>query len=88
MADDELVTLFARSVADFTELVRAVDDAQWTAPTPCPDWNVHALVNHVVNERLWIPPLFAGQTDRPGRRPVRRRPAAGRRGRGGGPRRG
>jgi uncharacterized protein (TIGR03086 family) len=62
MADDDLVALFGRAVADFTGLVRAVDDAQWRAPTPCSDWNVRALVNHIVFERLWVPPLMAGQT--------------------------
>jgi uncharacterized protein (TIGR03086 family) len=62
MADDDLVALFGRSVADFTTLVRAVDDAQWRSPTPCPGWDVHALVNHMISEQLWVPPLLAGQT--------------------------
>jgi uncharacterized protein (TIGR03086 family) len=62
MAGDELVALFERAVADFTDKVRAVDDAQWRSPTPCSDWDVRALVSHVVYEQLWIPPLFEGQT--------------------------
>jgi uncharacterized protein (TIGR03086 family) len=34
----------------------------WTAATPCSDWDVRALVRHVVEEELWVPPLFAGRT--------------------------
>ncbi|MGW0040286.1 TIGR03086 family metal-binding protein [Rhodococcus sp. NPDC003348] len=28
-------------------LVAAVADDQWSAPTPCTDWSVHQLVNHL-----------------------------------------
>jgi uncharacterized protein (TIGR03086 family) len=62
MASDDLVALFQRAVDSFTDKVRAVDDAQWHAPTPCADWDVYALVNHLVGEQLWVPPLFEGQT--------------------------
>jgi uncharacterized protein (TIGR03086 family) len=62
MGSDELVALFGRAVASFTDKVRAVDDQQWRSPTPCRDWDVHTLVNHVVGEQLWVPPIFDGQT--------------------------
>jgi uncharacterized protein (TIGR03086 family) len=35
---------------------------RWSAPTPCADWDVRTLVNHVVGEVLWVPPLLAGKT--------------------------
>ena len=35
---------------------------QWSSPTPCSEWNVHALVNHVVGEWLWVPDMMAGKT--------------------------
>uniref|UniRef100_A0AAU2JXN2 TIGR03086 family metal-binding protein n=1 Tax=Streptomyces sp. NBC_00049 TaxID=2903617 RepID=A0AAU2JXN2_9ACTN len=41
----------------FGELVRAVKGDQWDAPTPCTEWNVRQLVNHVTGEQLWIAPL-------------------------------
>ncbi len=34
----------------------------WNAATPCTEWDVRALVNHVVNELRWIPPLLDGLT--------------------------
>ena len=35
---------------------------QWTGATPCAEWDVRALVNHVVGEDRWVPPLLAGLT--------------------------
>ena len=34
----------------------------WSDPTPCTDWNVRALVNHVVGEDRWTKPLVDGKT--------------------------
>ena len=48
---------------------------QWDGPTPCREWTVRDLVNHVAGEDLWTAPLMQGQHDRGGGRPVRRRPA-------------
>lgn len=60
MAD--LVDLYRRSVEEFGARVRTIGDDQWRLPTPDTDWDVHALVNHLVNEELWAPPLLAGKT--------------------------
>ncbi len=53
---------FAQSVRDFGEKVHAVGDEQWTNVTPCSEWDVRALVNHLVNEALWVKPLLDGMT--------------------------
>ena len=53
---------FAKSVSDFGEKVRTVEDGQWTNATPCSEWDVRALVNHLVNEALWVKPLLDGLT--------------------------
>lgn len=42
--------------------MQAVGDDQWGASTPDADWDVRALVNHLVNEERWAPPLLAGTT--------------------------
>ena len=55
-------TLFERAVHEFDRRVSAIDDDQWDSTTPCPDWSVRDLVNHVVNEDLWIVPLLDGKT--------------------------
>jgi uncharacterized protein (TIGR03086 family) len=34
------------------DLVTGVRPEQWSAPTPCTDWNVHQLVNHLVAASL------------------------------------
>jgi uncharacterized protein (TIGR03086 family) len=50
------------AIDEFGRRVHAVGADQWTSPTPCTEWNVRALVNHVVGELRWIPPLLAEQT--------------------------
>ncbi len=59
MAD--LVDLFERAVRCFGERVPLIGD-RWAAPTPDDEWDVRALVNHVIAEDLWAPPLLAGRT--------------------------
>lgn len=54
--------LFARSVAEFDSRVQQVKDDQWHDPTPCSEWDVHALTNHIVNEARWVKPLLEGKT--------------------------
>ncbi|HEX5543754.1 MAG TPA: TIGR03086 family metal-binding protein [Micromonospora sp.] len=58
----DLLEAYRRSLTEFTDRVAQVGSDQWTAPTPCPDWNVRALVNHVVSEDRWTVPILAGAT--------------------------
>ncbi|MEH1126666.1 TIGR03086 family metal-binding protein [Micromonospora sp. CPCC 206061] len=58
----ELLAIYRRSLAEFTGRVSQVRDDQWKAPTPCEDWDVRTLVNHVVYEDRWALPLFQGAT--------------------------
>jgi uncharacterized protein (TIGR03086 family) len=58
----DLVGLFGKAVDEFGRRVQAVGEGQWTAPTPDEDWDVRALVNHLVVEDLWAPPLLDGLT--------------------------
>jgi uncharacterized protein (TIGR03086 family) len=53
---------FRRAVEQFGEKVHAVPDDRWTHDTPCSEWDVRALVNHLVNEASWVPPLMEGRT--------------------------
>jgi uncharacterized protein (TIGR03086 family) len=58
----DLVTLHGATVRSWLALVEGVGPDQWDLPTPCSDWSVRELVNHVVGEDLWSPPLLAGRT--------------------------
>lgn len=46
--------------AAFGERVGLVVD--WSAPTPDDEWDVRALVSHVIEEQQWVPLLLAGRT--------------------------
>ena len=52
---------YRRSVSGWMAAVEGVD-GNWTASTPCADWDVRQLVNHVVGEDRWTKPLVDGRT--------------------------
>lgn len=56
------VVIMATACEGFTRRLADVRASQWGRSTPCTDWDVRTLVNHVVGELLWVPPLLAGQT--------------------------
>ncbi len=58
----DLNTLYHRTVEAWADRVNAVDPGQWDDPTPCRDWTVRDLVNHVVGEDAWTVPLVEGKT--------------------------
>jgi uncharacterized protein (TIGR03086 family) len=58
----DLVTLHRRTVENWQRTVEAVRPDQWGDPTPCTEWTVRDLVNHVVGEDLWTRPLLEGKT--------------------------
>lgn len=50
-----------------SELIAGAEDEQWSAPTPCPEWNVRLLVNHMVlGHRLFTGILRGTTTVSPG----------------------
>lgn len=55
-------TLHHRTVDFWDATVSRVKPDQWDAATPCTEWSVRDLVNHVVGEELWTVPLIHGST--------------------------
>jgi uncharacterized protein (TIGR03086 family) len=53
---------YRRALDDFGNRLNLVKDDQWELPTPCVDWDVYGLVNHVVAESLWACELLAGRS--------------------------
>jgi len=58
----DTLTRHGRALTRFGELVQSVGAGHWHAPTPCTEWDVRQLVNHLVVEQLWVPPIVAGRT--------------------------
>jgi uncharacterized protein (TIGR03086 family) len=56
------IDFYERTSRSFGERVRAVGDDQWQLPTPCAEWSVRVLVNHLTTEAMWTVPLLGGAT--------------------------
>jgi uncharacterized protein (TIGR03086 family) len=59
--------LHRRAVAEFAARLDALGasgpkSATWTQATPCADWDVRALVNHITYEDRWTTPILDGKT--------------------------
>lgn len=52
---------YRRSVGCWIAAVEGIG-TNWAEPTPCANWNVRQLVNHVVGEDRWTKPLVDGKT--------------------------
>ncbi len=46
----------------FKNLVDRIPAAAWDNTTPCAQWDVRDLLNHMTSEHLWAPRLLAGET--------------------------
>jgi uncharacterized protein (TIGR03086 family) len=54
--------LYVGALQHFGVLVHQVPADAWTAPTPCTEWDVRALVHHLVSEIAWTIPLLGGRS--------------------------
>lgn len=57
-----MLTALDRGFTEFGHRVEYIGDDQWSAATPCTDWTVRDLLNHLVAEHLWAPWLLEGST--------------------------
>ena len=58
----DLFDKYVRALDEFGRRVHEVRPDQWDNQTPCTEWDVRTLVNHIVGEQLWAPYLLAGRT--------------------------
>jgi uncharacterized protein (TIGR03086 family) len=56
------IELLPGAVRAFGERVHAIGPDGWSRETPCEQWRVRDLVNHLTAEHLWAPELLAGRT--------------------------
>ena len=54
--------LYVKAMVATREYVDAIRDDQWQLPTPCTEWNVRQVTNHLIGENLWARELFQGKT--------------------------
>ncbi|MGW7758122.1 TIGR03086 family metal-binding protein [Streptomyces violaceusniger] len=57
MAENPLLARHGEALDLFTERVHAIRPNQWDDPTPCAEWTVRDLVNHLAVEQMWVPAL-------------------------------
>jgi uncharacterized protein (TIGR03083 family) len=51
------MTLAATEYQRFVAQLRRLDDADWAKPTPCPEWDVHAMACHVLGMAEFVASL-------------------------------
>ncbi|WP_033337851.1 TIGR03086 family metal-binding protein [Catenuloplanes japonicus] len=61
MATSALLMIPA-AVDRFGARVHGVPAHRWNDPTPCTEWSVSDLVNHLIGEHLWAPHILARET--------------------------
>lgn len=50
------------AMAGFDRVVNEITEEHLTLPTPCTEWTVQDLLNHIVSEQLWAPWLLRKYT--------------------------
>ena len=58
----DIAAAHRRALEATCKTVAAIPAGQWAAPTPCADWNVRELLNHVVTGNWWAAALAGGAT--------------------------
>ncbi len=62
MTELDLPDVHASALAATRLVTEGLGDSDWTIPTPCGDWDLRALANHLVAGNWWAAELAAGQT--------------------------
>lgn len=57
-----ILKIYEQVRAGFAERLYKVGEGQWQDQTPCTEWDVRALLHHLVYVQRWVPPLCDGET--------------------------
>jgi len=58
----DIAAVHRRALDATRSFVVGVGTDQWDKPTPCADWNVRELLNHIVAGNLWAAELASGRS--------------------------
>jgi uncharacterized protein (TIGR03086 family) len=58
----EAKELFRRGLDESTAVVERVRPEDFALPTPCTEWDVRALLGHMLYELSWVPEMVSGKT--------------------------
>lgn len=58
----DLPELHAEALDHTRKWVAGIKSNQWHDATPCSEWDVREVVNHIVGENLWVPDMVAGKS--------------------------
>jgi uncharacterized protein (TIGR03086 family) len=58
----DAISLMPTAANDFGDRVHQLKGDVWDNDTPCDEWTVRDVVNHLVYEQLWVPHLLRGET--------------------------
>ncbi|HVQ87860.1 MAG TPA: TIGR03086 family metal-binding protein [Actinomycetes bacterium] len=62
MSDATQLKRFKSAQEAFTTVINKVESTEWHNSTPCTDWDLRALVNHVAGELFWATPMVDGRS--------------------------
>lgn len=58
----KLVEFHEQALMFMDDKVAGIQDVAWQNQSPCEEWSVRDVVNHITAENLWAEPLMDGQT--------------------------
>lgn len=58
----DVAARYLRALDEVDRHLATITSERWADPTPCTEWDLRALVDHLVYETLWVPDLVAGAT--------------------------
>ena len=62
LSSDRIRELYLAATSSTLRIIKNIRPGVWNNPTPCKEWNLRVLVNHLIGENAWVAELFAGKT--------------------------